>query len=76
MQNRRFGRTDWQVSEVGFGMWGMAGWSGWDDDESRSSQNRSAELACNFSGTAWAVDLYLLGPNLAIAARVLMAGRR
>ena len=23
-----FGRTGWQVSEVGYGMWGMAGWTG------------------------------------------------
>ena len=25
----------WQVSEIGYGMWGMGGWTGSDDDESR-----------------------------------------
>ena len=34
MQYRTFGRTGWQVSDIGYGMWGLAGWSGSDDDES------------------------------------------
>ena len=34
MQFRTFGRTGWQVSEVGYGMWGMVSWSGSDDRES------------------------------------------
>jgi aryl-alcohol dehydrogenase-like predicted oxidoreductase len=54
MRTRRFGRTNWQVSEVGFGMWGMGDWTGRDDDESRRSLNRSVELGCNFYDTAWA----------------------
>jgi aryl-alcohol dehydrogenase-like predicted oxidoreductase len=54
MQTRRFGRTNWQVSEVGFGMWGMGSWSGRDDDESRLSLNRAVELGCTFFDTAWA----------------------
>jgi len=54
MHTRRFGRTNWQVSEIGFGMWGMAGWTGRDDDESRSSLNRAVELGCTFFDTAWA----------------------
>ena len=33
MKYRRFGRTGWQVSEVGYGMWGIAGWTGSDDDD-------------------------------------------
>ncbi len=36
MRYRTFGRTGWQVSEVGYGMWGMAGWTGSDDEESHS----------------------------------------
>ena len=36
MNYRRFGRTGWKVSEIGYGMWGMAGWTGSDDDESKS----------------------------------------
>jgi aryl-alcohol dehydrogenase-like predicted oxidoreductase len=33
MKYRRFGRTGWQVSEIGYGMWGLAGWSGSDQEE-------------------------------------------
>jgi len=54
MQYRTFGRTGWQVSEVGYGMWGMAGWTGSDDDESLRSLARAVELGCNFFDTAWA----------------------
>ena len=28
------GGTGWDVSEVGYGMWGMGGWSGSDDAQS------------------------------------------
>ena len=54
MQYRTFGRTGWQVSEVGYGMWGMAGWTGSDDEESLRSLERALELGCNFFDTAWA----------------------
>jgi aryl-alcohol dehydrogenase-like predicted oxidoreductase len=54
MKYRTFGRTDWQVSEIGYGMWGMGGWSGSDDDESMRSLERAVELGCNFFDTAWA----------------------
>ncbi len=54
MKYRRFGRTDWMVSEIGYGMWGMGQWKGSDDDESRASLQRSVELGCNFFDTAWA----------------------
>lgn len=53
MQLRRFGRTNWQVSEIGYGMWGMAGWKDSSDDESRASLQRSVDLGCNFFDTAW-----------------------
>jgi aryl-alcohol dehydrogenase-like predicted oxidoreductase len=42
------------VSEVGYGMWGMAGWTGSDDDESIASLDRAVALGCNFFDTAWA----------------------
>ena len=29
---RRFGRTNWQLSEIGYGMWGMGGWKESDDE--------------------------------------------
>jgi aryl-alcohol dehydrogenase-like predicted oxidoreductase len=54
MKYRRFGRTGWEVSEIGFGMWGMGGWTGSDDAESMASLQRSVELGCNFFDTAWA----------------------
>lgn len=54
MNYRRFGRTGWQVSEVGYGMWGMAGWKNSDDEQSLRSLNRAVELGCNFFDTALA----------------------
>lgn len=54
MQYRTFGRTGWQVSEVGYGMWGMAAWAGSEDEESLRSLDRAIELGCNFFDTAWA----------------------
>jgi aryl-alcohol dehydrogenase-like predicted oxidoreductase len=54
MKYHTFGKTGWQVSEIGYGMWGMAGWEGSDDDESRESLQRAADLGCNFYDTAWA----------------------
>jgi aryl-alcohol dehydrogenase-like predicted oxidoreductase len=54
MKYRRFGRTGWNVSEIGYGMWGMAGWTGSEDTESLDSLQRSVDLGCNFFDTAWA----------------------
>jgi len=54
MKLRRFGRTGWQVSEIGYGMWGMAGWTGSEDAESLAALQRSIDLGCNFFDTAWA----------------------
>lgn len=53
MKYRRFGRTNWQVSEIGYGMWGMAGWSGSDDEESLASLQLAVDLGCTFFDTAW-----------------------
>ncbi|HXC86581.1 MAG TPA: aldo/keto reductase [Candidatus Cybelea sp.] len=54
MNYRRFGRMGWNVSEIGYGMWGMAGWTGSADTESLESLQRSVDLGCNFFDTAWA----------------------
>jgi aryl-alcohol dehydrogenase-like predicted oxidoreductase len=54
MEYRRFGKTNWQVSEIGYGMWGLAGWTGNDGSEIQRSLARSIELGCNFFDTAWA----------------------
>lgn len=54
MNYRTFGRTGWQVSEIGYGMWGLAGWTGSDKQEVLRALQRSVELGCNFFDTAWA----------------------
>ena len=68
MNYRRFGRTGWQVSEIGYGMWGLAGWSGSDDRETLASLDRAIELGCNFFDTAWA---YGDGKSEQILAQIL-----
>ena len=54
MRYRQFGRTAWQVSEIGYGMWGMGGWSGSADQESLQSLQAAAERGCTFFDTAHA----------------------
>ena len=53
MRYRMFGRTGWQVSEIGFGTWSMGGWTGSDDEESLRALDRALALGCNFFDTAW-----------------------
>ena len=50
---RKFGRQGWQVSEVGYGMWGASGWSGSDDSQSEKSLDIAIEKGVNFFDTAW-----------------------
>jgi aryl-alcohol dehydrogenase-like predicted oxidoreductase len=54
MQYRRFGRTGWMVSEIGYGMWGMGGWTGSQDEQSQAALQLAVDLGCNFFDTAWA----------------------
>ena len=54
MKTRRFGSTGWEVSEIGYGMWGMASWSNSNDDESLSSLQASVDRGVNFFDTAYA----------------------
>lgn len=55
MKYRRFGRTTWQVSEIGYGMWGMGGqWKGSEDHQSERSLDLAVEKGVNFFDTAWA----------------------
>jgi aryl-alcohol dehydrogenase-like predicted oxidoreductase len=54
MKNRQFGRSGWTVSEIGYGMWGMAGWSNSDDQESLRSLQAAVDLNCTFFDTAYA----------------------
>src|SRR4029077_7013354 len=68
MNYRRFGRTGWNVSEIGYGMWGLAGWTGSDDAESIDALQRAVDLGCNFFDTAWA---YGAGHSEQILGKVL-----
>ena len=52
MKYRRFGRTNWQVSEVGYGMWGMAGWTASDDAQSATSLDVAVANGVNFFDNA------------------------
>ena len=54
MKYRKFGRTGWMVSEMGYGMWGMAGWTGSEETEVNAALDRAIDLGCNFFDTAWA----------------------
>ncbi len=53
MKTRKFGKTNWLISELGYGMWGLAGWTGSDQNEVEKSLELSVELGCNFFDTAW-----------------------
>ena len=72
MHYRRFGRTRWNVSEIGYGMWGMAGWTGSEDTESLASLQRSVDLGCNFFDTAWA---YGDGHSEELLGKILRANK-
>jgi aryl-alcohol dehydrogenase-like predicted oxidoreductase len=54
---RRFGRTGRQVSEIGYGMWGIAGgeggWTGADDNTGGRALTEAVSLGCTFFDTAW-----------------------
>jgi len=54
MQYRTFGRTGWNVSDIGCGLWGMSGWTGSDDRQSAASLQQAADAGCNFFDSAWA----------------------
>jgi len=54
MNYRRFGRTGWEVSEMGYGMWGMAGWTNSSDEESLQSLQTAVDQGVNFFDTAYA----------------------
>src|SRR6516225_5983552 len=54
MKFRKLGRTDFEVSEMAQGLWGMGSWPDSNDQQSRSSLQLAAELGCNFFDSAWA----------------------
>jgi aryl-alcohol dehydrogenase-like predicted oxidoreductase len=70
MKQRVFGRTDWRVGEVGYGMWGLGGWTDSDDEQSLESLQLAVDLGCNFFDTAAA---YGAGHSERMLGRVLRA---
>lgn len=54
MQYRALGRTALQVSEIGYGAWGIGGtgWVGASEDESVAALHRAIDLGVNFIDTA------------------------
>ncbi len=56
MHYRKLGTTEAEVSEIGFGAWGIGGnqWQGATDDESLRALHRAFELGVNFVDTALA----------------------
>jgi aryl-alcohol dehydrogenase-like predicted oxidoreductase len=56
MQYRLLGRTGFNVSEIGFGAWGIGGslWKGGSDEEAQQALHRACDLGLNFIDTALA----------------------
>ncbi len=54
MKHRRLGKTNFEVSEIGYGAWGIGGtmWIGASDKESLAALHRAIELGVNFIDTA------------------------
>jgi aryl-alcohol dehydrogenase-like predicted oxidoreductase len=76
MKYRKLGRTKFEVSEMGYGAWGIGGhqWLGADDRESLAALRRAIELGLNFIDTALA---YGDGHSEQLVAQVVRdAGRR
>ncbi len=58
MRTRTLGRTGLQLSEIGFGAWGIGGkqWLNGSDEESLQALRRAIELGINFIDTAFAYN--------------------
>src|SRR5262245_24410784 len=56
MRYRKLGRTNFDVTEIGYGAWGIGGkqWQGADDEESLAALRRAIECGLNFIDTALA----------------------
>lgn len=74
MEYRRLGRSDVNVSEIGFGAWAIGGdaWGPVEDAASIAAMERGLEVGINFIDTA---DVYGSGHSETLVAKVLK-GRR
>jgi aryl-alcohol dehydrogenase-like predicted oxidoreductase len=70
MRYRLYPRTGWEISEIGYGMWGLGGWTGSDDEQTLRSLAEAVALGCNFFDTAWA---YGAGHSERLLAQTLRA---
>ncbi len=54
MKYRKFGKLNWQISEIGFGAWAIGGdmWGPQSDDESVKALHKAIDLGVNFIDTA------------------------
>lgn len=69
MNTRAFGRTGWQVSEIGFGAWAIGGgqWGGADETQSMAALHQAVDCGINFFDTA---DVYGDGLSERLVARL------
>jgi aryl-alcohol dehydrogenase-like predicted oxidoreductase len=69
MDYRPLGRTGWNISEIGFGAWGIGGdaWGPTQDAESLAALNKAIDLGVNFIDTA---DVYGDGRSERLIAQV------
>ncbi len=69
MKHRAFGKTGWQVSEIGFGAWGIGGgqWGGADDNESMAALHAAVDQGITLFDTA---DVYGDGLSERLIARL------
>ena len=59
MRYRKLGKTGLEISEIGYGAWGVGGgqqWKGGGDDESLAALRRAFDLGVNFIDTAYAYN--------------------
>jgi len=69
MQTRRFGKTGWQVGEIGFGAWAIGGaWGALDDAAALRALHAAADTGVNLIDTA---DVYGDGHSERLIARFL-----
>jgi aryl-alcohol dehydrogenase-like predicted oxidoreductase len=76
MNYRELGRTNWKVSEISFGAWGIGGdWGTVDNAESLATLHKALDLGINFIDTA---DVYGDGRSERLIGQVLheRAGER
>ncbi len=68
MNYRPFGRTGWQVSEIGFGAWAIGeAWGAVDDETSMTALHAALDRGCNLFDTA---DVYGDGHSERLLARL------